>query len=147
MTFKFTPMTIEYAEEIKKWKYDGVVKSIYVKPYFESYNKETGEMFGPGGCKGYGVVQENELIGLFEYYLNDEIIEIGLALSPKVVGKGMGKDFVLQGIAFGVKEFDYKEKHIKLSVNKENKPAIRVYEKAGFIKVKEDEDIEMHKYL
>lgn len=148
MKFEFVPMTLEYANQIKTWKYASYVKSIYVEPYFNSFNEITGKMKGPGGCEGFAVLNENRLAGLFEYYFKDQIMEIGLALKPELAGKGLGKDFVKQGINFGIKKFKYKRKYIKLVVNIQNKPAIRVYEKAGFKEYKRKvDDIEMRKYL
>ncbi len=148
MKFEFVPMNLEYAKQIKTWKYNGVVKNIYVAPYFNSFDDTTGEMKGPGGCEGFAVLDQNKLVGLSEYYLKEEIIEIGLALSPDVVGRGHGKEFVKQGIDFGINKFDYKGKYIKLNVNINNKPAIKVYKKVGFKEYKRDADsIEMRKYV
>lgn len=148
MAYKFIPMNLEYAHEIKEWKYNGFVKDIYMDPYFENYDKETGKTKGPGGCEGFVVTDSDKIIGLFEYYFTDGILEIGLALNPKMVGKGLGKEFVDEGIAFGIREFDYKENYVKLTVNSKNKPAVRVYEKAGFIKHNEENsEIEMRKYI
>lgn len=148
MIFDFVPMTIDYANQMKAWKYDGYVKDIYLDPYFDSFNEVTGKMNGPGGCEGFAVLYEGKLAGLFEYYLKGEIMEIGLALRPELVGKGLGKDFVKQGINFGITKFKYKSKYIGLSVNINNKPAIRVYEEVGFKEYerKLDEFI-MRKYL
>ncbi len=87
-------------------------------------------------------------MGLFEYYFTDGIMEIGLALNPAVTGKGIGKDFVLAGLKFGLAQFGYSQAYVKLTVNVNNLPAIRVYEKAGFVQVKEDgKDITMHWFL
>lgn len=146
MKFEFVPMTLDYAEQIKTWKYNGYVKSIYVEPYFNSFDAATGRMKGPGGCEGFAVLNQGRLVGLYEYYFKDEVIEIGLALSPESVGKGLGEDFVLQGLDFGISKFNYKGEYIKLTVNIQNKPAIRVYEKAGFIEyIRKSDEIEMRK--
>ncbi|MTI48665.1 GNAT family N-acetyltransferase [Sporosalibacterium faouarense] len=140
MKFEFVPMTLEYAKAIKTWKYEGYVKDIFTDPYFESYT-ETGVVKGPAGCDAFAVLSDNNLAGLFEYYHNDGIIEIGLALNPKFTDKGLGKEFVEQGINFGIQEFDYQGEYIELNVNVNNKPAIRVYEKAGFVKHSQEEDM------
>lgn len=148
MVFKFVPINLEYLKEIKNWKYDGFVKNIYVKPYFENVNKKNAELRGPDGCKGFAALYQNKLAGLFEYYFRKEIIEIGLALNPDFVDKGYGKEFVEQGIAFGIKHFNYQEKYIKLNVNINNKAAIRVYKKAGFTEYRRESDsIEMRKNI
>ncbi|MTI71699.1 MAG: GNAT family N-acetyltransferase [Firmicutes bacterium] len=148
MEYNFAPMNIEYAKKIKNWRYNGFVKSIYMEPYFKNYDKENKKLKGPSNCDGYVVLSYDEIVGLFEYYFTDDILEIGLALNPKLVGKGLGKEFVYQGIKFGIKEFSYKGEYIKLTVNKKNKPAIKVYEKTGFLKYTENEDeIEMRKYV
>lgn len=148
MRYHFTPMTIDYIKEITEWKYGGVVKGIYTDPYFESHKEGNRELRGPGGCYGYAVMDGDSLIGLFEYYLKDGCMEIGLALNPILTGKGLGKDFVLAGLEFGIKEFSYDEAYIRLTVDVNNHPAIRVYEKAGFVKVSEDNQaITMHWYL
>ena len=148
MKFKFVPMNLEYANQIKTWKYSGVVKNIYVEPYFNNFDDTTGKTKGPESCEGFAVLNQGKLVGLFEYYFKEEFIEIGLALSPDVVGRGHGKEFVKQGIKFGINKYDYKEEYIKLNVGIKNKPAIRVYKKVGFKKYKKEADsIEMRKYI
>ncbi|SIR17913.1 GNAT family N-acetyltransferase [Halanaerobium kushneri] len=148
MDFKFVAINLEYLAEIKDWKYDGFIKKIYVDPYFENTDENNIELRGPGGCIGFVALTQNKLAGLFEYYFRGEIIEIGLALNPAFVGKGYGKDFVEQGIAFGIEYFAYQEEYIKLNVNINNKAARRVYKKAGFKEYdREDDSIEMRKYI
>ncbi len=148
MKFKFVPMNLEYAKEIETWKYNGFVKNIYVKPYFDSIKDKTAKMTGPEGCEGFAVLVNNELAGLFEYYFKDGILEIGLALNPDFVGKGYGKEFTEKGIQFGIDNFAYKGDYIQLNVNIENKAAIRVYQKVGFEEYnKEENSIEMRKYI
>lgn len=148
MKFEFVPINLEYAKQIKAWRYNGFVKNIYVEPYFNSLNEKTGKMKGPDGCEGFAVLNQDKLVGLFEYYFRGDIIEIGLALNPDFVGKGYGVQLVKQGIDFGIDKFNYKEEYIMLNVNIENKPAISVYKKVGFKEHKKEEDsIEMRKYI
>lgn len=148
MKFKFVQMTLDYAEQISAWKYDGYLKNIDMEAYFKSYDKTTGSMRGPGGCEGFAALNGNRLAGLFEFYNKDKTMEIGLALSPDLVGRGFGKEFVMQGIHFGIRQFNYGGEYIWLTVNSQNVPAIRAYEKAGFKEYKrESDEIEMHKYI
>ncbi len=148
MKFDFVHMDMNYLNQIKNWKYSGFVKNIYVEPYFNSHDPKTGMMKGPGGCEGFAVLNQNKLVGMFEYYFYHNIMEIGLALSPELVGKGLGKDFVEQGINFGKNKFNYNQSYIRLTVNKHNKPAKIVYKKAGFVEYnREKNDIEMRMYF
>lgn len=90
-------------------------------------------MKGPGGCEGFVALDhKNRLAGLFEVSIADQDMEIGLALHPEKVGKGLGKSFVNQGIRFAVRHFGYTGDETRLIVNIRNKPEVRVYEKAGF---------------
>ncbi|QVK16766.1 GNAT family N-acetyltransferase [Mycoplasmatota bacterium] len=148
MEYKFEPMRLDYANEIASWRYIGFMKEIFMKPYFDNYNTESKEMKGPGNCDGYAVVDKDNLIGLFEYYFKAGFMEIGLALNPKFVGNGMSKDFILKGIAFGIKQYNYQKEAILLSVDKENKSAYKAYLKVGFVEYNRTEDeIEMKYFL
>lgn len=144
MEYNFVPMQIKEAAKINKWEYKGYVKEIYMDPYFESHKKGDTILKGPNGCYGFAVYKENELFGLFEYYMSKRVMEIGLALNPKFVGKGLALEYLTKGLKFGIEHFNYQEKYIKLYVNKENKPALKVYKKAGFkIITEEDDEYEM----
>lgn len=156
MEFKFKVMNKDLAEEMDKWEYDGkYFEDLVMKHYFDSYDEATGIATGPAGCDGYAVFTEDgQLIGLFEYYMKDGFMEIGLAFNPSMIGKGLGVEFVSKGIEFGIETYDYKKEYIKLNVDDTNLPAIRVYEKVGFKRIKEiisDDDgnvsLEMRKYI
>ena len=135
MDFQFRPISMEEAEEIEEWHYEGKFEDLYMTPYFISADKG-GPIKGPGGCDGFVALYEGKVAGLFEYTLDAGVLVIGLALSPDFVGKGGGADFVRQGIAFGLATYDDKIDVIELEVNRNNKPAIRVYEKVGFSKIR-----------
>ncbi|MGM0420873.1 MAG: GNAT family N-acetyltransferase [Bacillota bacterium] len=144
MGYNFVEMNLESIEKIASWEYEGAVKSIYVQPYFDSYNEATGEMRGPADCKGFAVYDDEFLVGLFEYYFYDKIMEIGLALNPDLVGQGLGQKFLEAGISFGLSNFNYREDYIKLTVNEANLPALKIYERAGFYRYGNDgQEIEM----
>ncbi|MBA2175898.1 GNAT family N-acetyltransferase [Halobacillus locisalis] len=143
MNIHFTPMTLAYAKQIDSWNYEGFVEQVMMTPYFESLS-ETGQLIGPGGCDGFIAIYNDEPIGLFEFNVEDQGLEIGLALKPEFTGKGWGEEYVKQGIDFGIRHYTTSFTHVQLVVEKENKAAIRVYEKVGFQKQKISEsDMEM----
>jgi ribosomal-protein-alanine N-acetyltransferase len=141
-------MSLEHIFEIADWKYEGVVAGIYIDPYLASHEKGESPLRGPAGCYGYAAMDGNRVVGLFEYYLHDDAMEIGLALAPSLVGKGWGTEFVLTGIQFGIRELGYTKPFIKLAVDMDNLPAIKVYEKAGFVRAGENgREVHMRWYL
>jgi [ribosomal protein S18]-alanine N-acetyltransferase len=143
MKFQFVPITFETAQEIDDWYYEGKFDDLYMTPYFISGEK-TGVFKGPGDCDGFAAMHEGTVSGLFEYTIVDGGLEIGLALAPDLVGKGLGPGFVQQGIAFGLEKFEGQNEFIQLEVAAANKPAICVYEKVGFVKTNQSADqIEM----
>lgn len=154
--FKFKVMNKDLAEEMDSWKYDvQYFPGLGMQTYLDSYDEATGIATGPADCKGYAVFTEDDkLLGLFEYYLHKEFMEIGLALNPSMIGKGLGVQFVTQGIEFAINKFDYKKEYIKLNVSVSNIPAINVYKKVGFETVEEiisddkpSKSLDMRKYL
>ena len=148
MEYLFVKMNMEYAKTIANWRYKGFMETIYMKPYFDNFNIEAGEMKGPGNCDGYVVLNQNEIIGLYEYYLKGDFIEVGLALNPKFVSRGLSKEFILKGIEFCIKEYNYTNYYIQLLVEIENKSAFYAYLKAGFKEIRREEDeIVMHYLL
>jgi [ribosomal protein S18]-alanine N-acetyltransferase len=147
MKFEFKPITIDDVKQIEAWKYEGDIDDLYMAPYYTSYEK-MGKLIGPGGCDGFVALLDNHLAGIFEFTLHDNYFEIGLAFEPSLVGKGLGADFVNEGIAFGLKYYNGPIDFVRLMVEEKNIAAIKVYEKAGFQKVNEIEgEIEMRKSL
>ncbi|MBN2259305.1 MAG: GNAT family N-acetyltransferase [Clostridiales bacterium] len=146
---KFEFKILEYGDliEIEAWRYEGVVEFIDVDIYFENYKKKN-VLKGPKGSHGYAVYLGEKLVGIFEYYTVDKVMEIALALNPELVGKGLGKEFLLQGIEFGINQFKYEKEFIKLEVDEDNTSAIKTYLGAGFSEYKrKHKNIYMKKYL
>ncbi|MFI8685304.1 GNAT family N-acetyltransferase [Rossellomorea sp. NPDC077527] len=143
MYFTFKPINMVYLKEIDAWNYEGFIEEVLMTPYFDSFNK-TGRLIGPGGCEGFAAILENDTVGLFEFNSDGSTLEIGLALKPSLVGKGLGAKFVREGIEFGIQHYNGKHDEVKLVVDAQNKAAIRVYEKVGFTTINQSEDeIEM----
>ncbi|SDJ14826.1 GNAT family N-acetyltransferase [Salimicrobium halophilum] len=138
MCFEFRPITIEYVKEISSWNYEGYVEEVIMTPYIESFEKSQ-ELTGPGGSDGFVAFLNNETAGLFEFNIQGTVMEIGLALRPDLIGQGLGVTYVQQGLEFGLQYYTADLFLVRLSVDKRNEAAIRVYEKTGFRKVEENE--------
>jgi ribosomal-protein-alanine N-acetyltransferase len=76
-----------------------------------------------------------ELVGFFEYKPDGDEMEIGLGLRPDLTGRGLGREFVDAGLAYGRERF--RPTRFRLAVATFNERAIRVYERAGFERVRE----------
>lgn len=132
MNYVFVPMNKEYANEIAYiWKYDGLY-SFYDMTADEEDLKEF--LNEASWQRQYFAVlnDRSELIGFYSFIFEYGIMCIGFGLKPELTGRKIGAEFVVAGINFGVKEFDYKKNCIMLAVALFNKRAIKVYEKIGF---------------
>ncbi|WP_347860879.1 GNAT family N-acetyltransferase [Salimicrobium sp. PL1-032A] len=138
MCFEFRAITEDEVKEIASWNYEGYVEEVMMTPYFESFEK-TGEWKGPGSCDGFAAFLDGEVAGLFEFNLKGHVMEIGLALRPDLIGKGLGVTYVEQGLEFGMHTYTTDLSFVMLTVDKRNEAAIRVYEKVGFRRVEEAE--------
>ncbi len=147
--YQYKKMRKAYADKIKSWRYEGYMKEIYMDPYYENIDSKTRIMKGPANCDGYAVLLNKEIFGLVECYLQDDgIIELGLALNPKFVGKGLSTNFILRSIDFISREYQYKKTYVQLTVEVENKSAYYAYVKAGFVEeTRRDKEILMKYYL
>ncbi len=130
MTYKFNRMTQEQAEEIAfHWHYDGEY-SFYD---MEADQDDLEEFINPKrrGTSMYSVMENRELIGFFSANkVNNHTVDISLGLRPDLTGKGIGMEFLRNGMDF-IKN-KYKPKKMTLSVASFNQRAIKVYRKIGF---------------
>ncbi len=118
-------------EKVISWKYEGVYAFYDMEADMEDL-REFREFAAQN--KNYWSVYEKEmLVGFFSYHdqeLNE--VEIGLGMNPEWVGQGYGLSFLKAGIE---KAIDlYHPNSLSMSVAEFNKRAIKVYQKAGFIK-------------
>jgi [ribosomal protein S18]-alanine N-acetyltransferase len=141
-------MSEEDAHTICSWKYE--------EPYaIYSLGNDPDEVSGMLDRRSpyYAVRDEqNELVGFFNFgtaaqpwdpgeaghslYTGDGMITIGLGMRPDLTGrgKGIGLAFVQAGLDFGRQQFA--PKSFCLYVLSFNTRAIRVYEQAGFQRVR-----------
>ena len=131
-------MNEEFAKDILNWKYE--------KPY-DFYNNElTDEGMEEllDGSYHALVDDDKDLIGFFcigktaqvsigiQYGVyKDDLIDIGLGMSPTRVGKGKGYEFC--SFILKLIEEKYKSTSIRLTVATFNQRAIHLYEKLGFV--------------
>ena len=133
MLLNFEPITINHLSEMENWEFNQFFPEFDMSAYRKSYGNGSIILSGPAGCDGFAVIKENETIALFEYYPDVEgIPEIGLALHPNLIYKGLGKAVMDEGISFLINQKRYTKKCIYLTVDIYNIPAIKFYKKYGF---------------
>jgi [ribosomal protein S18]-alanine N-acetyltransferase len=139
-TYNFKPMTEDNASAICNWKYDGLY-SIYSMDGSNECICElmNGDYFfvmdNTNGLVGYICSGNSARVpGGYQngIYDNSRHLDIGLGIRPDFTGKGIGQQFLSQGINF-LKE-QLKVQNFQLVVAMFNERAIKVYERAGFIK-------------
>jgi ribosomal-protein-alanine N-acetyltransferase len=132
--FHFTQLSQDEAEAIAGWRYS--------EPY-SFYNwtadvDDLGELLDPSlRGEAYWAVKDDagELVGNFSLKPKDErTIELGLGLRPDLTGRGLGGSFLAAGLDFAREQFA--PETFVLSVATFNERAIKVYERAGFARVR-----------
>lgn len=155
MQFRVIPMTAEYACRILEWKYD--------EPYtLYNYDRCSDDILNTSqwGNSLFAIVNEaGELIGeLTLGFLDQEdewvsradmeagqlegcILWIGFGMRPDLTGQGHGLSFVNAcadfAVQFSHQRYRYNGEYIGLGVYQFNQRAIKVYERADFVKFTE----------
>lgn len=145
MSYTFSLLDEQDAREVQQWRYEN--------PY-EVYNLAADDLDHPDELLDrrsphYAVNdQEGNLIGFFSFgtsalvegevtpslYIENKTLPVGLGMRPDLTGQGQGLAFVQAGLAFARREFQ--PRRFVLYVYPWNKRAIRVYERAGFQRVR-----------
>ncbi|MBO0781503.1 MAG: GNAT family N-acetyltransferase [Ktedonobacteraceae bacterium] len=145
MRFIFTLMDELTAHEIQRWRYP--------EPY-AVYNMAADDHDPPAELldqrSPYYAARDEQgkLVGFFTFgtsalvegehtpslYINDQTLPIGLGMHPNLAGQGYGLAFVQAGLDFARREF--LPHYFLLYVYSWNERAIRVYERAGFKRVR-----------
>ena len=121
------PEAIEIAD---RWKYGGEYAFYDMTADPEDYE----EIVTPKlrGDRYFSVFEKGALIGFFCVEQEGVDVEIGLGLRPDLTGRGKGTAFLAEILRF-VRE-NYKFEKIRMDVASFNRRAIKVYERAGFVK-------------
>jgi [ribosomal protein S18]-alanine N-acetyltransferase len=129
--YHFSQMTDEDACEISRWHYE--------PPYdFYDATSDQGdleELLDAERRQGVyfsAFDEEGSLVGFFQFESKDETVDVGLGLRPDFTGRGLGVEYVLAGLEFARERFS--PERFTLSVTTFNERAIRVYERAGFVR-------------
>lgn len=144
MKFTFTLMTEADARIIQTWQYaepyeiysyhpseEGLAELLERRSPHYAVRNEEGKLVG-FFCYGTSAqVWNNDVPAL---YSQDGIIDIGLGMRPDLTGKGRGLAFVEAGLAFARENFA--PRAFRLFVLTFNERATRVYERAGFARVR-----------
>ena len=131
MVLTFKQLTQPHALEIADhWKYDGAYSFYDMTADPEDYREFVDEALRNHNDY-YEVLDDGELIGFFCAVRENTAIEIGLGMRPDLCGRGGGKRFVTQIIAFI--EGRYKFDQLVMYVASFNQRAIRAYRSCGFM--------------
>jgi len=129
--FRFTQMTQEEAEAVAAWHYP--------EPYaFYDWTADADdlrELLDPelrGEAYWAARDEADALVGYFSFKPKDDAVEIGLGLRPDLTGQGLGAAFLAAGLDFARGRFS--PERFTLAVATFNERAIKVYERAGFVR-------------
>ena len=146
MQFTFTLINEAGAREVRTWRYaepyaiyslgsdpeeEGLAELLERRsPYYAIHNEE-GALVAYFCFGTAAQVWGNETPAL---YSEDGILDIGVGMRPDLTGKGLGRSLINAALDFARETFQ--PRHFRLVVLTFNKRAIRVYERAGFVRTR-----------
>jgi [ribosomal protein S18]-alanine N-acetyltransferase len=117
---RLEPATPETLAEVETWRYE---------PPYDFYDHDGKRVKNPE--RFHAARDETDaLVGFYYFEERPQAIFYGLALRPDLTGRGLGLDFVNEGIRFARER--YGTRPIVLDVAEFNERARKVYERAGF---------------
>ncbi|WP_158282294.1 GNAT family N-acetyltransferase [Salipaludibacillus keqinensis] len=134
-------MTTEAAHEIAQWQYDPPYELYSMDGSIEVVTELVGSQYylvSTNDCEVFGYFclgEEARVPGGYEAQIYDDLenfVDLGLGIHPKFTSKGLGKDFMFAILDWV--RIHTKFNNVRLVVATFNERAIRVYEKAGFIR-------------
>jgi len=134
MSYTFVPLRLRDALVAGRWRYEG--------PY-AMYDFDLPALLLTAVLQRllfqhvfYSVLDERgALVGLFTFTRTDGTVEVGLGMRPDLTGKGHGQEFFEAGLAFARRR--YAPRHFMLDVAAFNERARKVYERAGFVPLRD----------
>ncbi len=130
---QIAPMTLAFAADIITWRYPA--------PYdcYDMTSASQAILTSPGGGF-YALVQGPELIGFRSFGEDGQVpggtydasaLDTGGGLRPDLTGKGLGREAIGTGLAFGRSEFA--PPAFRVTVASFNERALRVVRSLGFV--------------
>lgn len=138
MEYNIKQMNYDNAKKISKWIYQDSY-SIYsmdgsddcIKELLEGlYYSVTDNKDNIIGYYCFGEAARVPAGKQFGVYDNNDIIDIGLGISPNLCGMGLGYDFLRNGLDFAQNQLS--AKGFRLTVASFNQRAVKVYRRVGF---------------
>jgi [ribosomal protein S18]-alanine N-acetyltransferase len=128
--FEFRKMSSGEARQIAGWRYD---------PPYDFYDAvsdpdDLAELLDArrrGEDYFSAFDEKGALVGFFQFERAGKVVEVGLGLRPDLIGKGLGRAFLLAGLDFARRSFS--PEAFRLSVATFNERAIKVYEGVDFV--------------
>jgi ribosomal-protein-alanine N-acetyltransferase len=126
-------MAQEDAEAVAQWRYPDPF-SFYD---WTADEDDLAELLDPG-LRGEAYfaadTDDSDLVGYFSFKPDGATLVVGLGLRPDLTGRGLGGSFLSAGLGFGRDRFGSEQ--FSLAVATFNERAIKVYERAGFERVR-----------
>ena len=133
MHYEFRRIDPENAQKVVSWSYESPYQDYGLQESeLESFLEEKNNFFvGLSNNKLFGFISFG-IDGRVEGGNYDEnYMDVGVGLAPESTGKGLGLDFLLQGLLFGAKLF--KTKCFRVTIASFNKRAQKVCQRLGFV--------------
>ena len=92
----------------------------------------------------YKVYKERNFVGIIHLEKNDNIIYMDILIFPEFQKSGLGT-IVINDIKDDI--FNLSFKKIKVSIDENNIPSLRLFEKAGFKFVSQEDELKNYEYL
>lgn len=123
-------MSEDEAEEIIGWRYPGEYS-------FYDMERDVEDMAELRAAhvrdaKYRSVYVADDLVGFFGFALEGTTVEVGLGLRPDLTGRRFGREFLEAGLEFAREHF--RPLRFQLRVAAFNERAIKLYERAGFVR-------------